>query len=234
MNLFSSSSISYFLPPRFANAVLHFSDYNYERKPGGSCEKVPGLPEPDTMQVCRDDPDAIEYYDPTGYRRIPLTTCSDGLQLDRFTAHPCPNKEEEFAKKHPGLSGVAVFFIVILSLGLAGTAGWWVFTRWDGKFGRIRLGDASSESLFARDSPLISIPVTIVAGTVAVLSALPLLATSLWRSARGYVRIPGRGGQRPYASRASFAARRGDYAGVVADEDELLGVDEFEDESDDV
>jgi hypothetical protein len=181
--------------------------------------------------VCIENPNALEWYDPTGYRRIPLTTCDGGLQLDRLTAHDCPGK---VSGKHTALSGFAIFFIVLLCLGLAGTVGWYVSTRWDGKFGRIRLGEPGSDGLLSRDSPLVSIPITVVAGTVAVLSAIPLLATSLWRSARGYIRIPGRAGQRPYASRAAFAARRGDYEGVVPDEDELLGVDEFEDESDDV
>jgi hypothetical protein len=31
---------------------------------------------------------------------------------------------------------------------------------------------------------------------------------------------------RPFASRASFAARRSDYSSVVDDEDELLGVED--------
>ena len=72
-------------------------------------------------------------------------------------------------------------------------------------------------------------PIAIIAGVVAIAQALPLLATSLWRSASGHLRI-GRGGQRPYASRGSFAARRGDYAHVVDDEDELLGIDEDEED----
>jgi hypothetical protein len=41
--------------------------------------------------------------------------------------------------------------------------------------------------------------------------------------------------QRPYASRGAFAARRGDYVGVVDDEDELLGAEEIDgDEEDEV
>lgn len=78
-------------------------------------------------------------------------------------------------------------------------------------------------------------PIAVIAGVVAIAKALPLLASSLWRNASGYVRLGrGRGYQRPYASRGSFAARRGDYAHVVDDEDELLGRDEGEDEEDEV
>ncbi|KAL1960691.1 hypothetical protein VTO42DRAFT_6521 [Malbranchea cinnamomea] len=209
-------------------------DYNYERQSDGSCGLVPGYQPPDPMQICKDDADAIEYYEPTGYRRIPLTTCTGGLKLDGTKAHPCPNKEKEFEEKHPGISGVGLFFAIVVPIAIAGAVGYYVFTRWDGKFGRIRLGETSSEGWLSRDSPLVSVPVTIVAGTVAVFSALPLLASSLWRSLRGYIRIPGRGGQRPYASRRAFAARRGEYVGVVDDEDELLGADDFEDEDDEV
>lgn len=187
------------------------------------------------MTVCDDDPEAVEYYEPTGYRRIPLTTCKDGKQLDRIKAHPCPNKEKEFEEKHPGISGVGLFFAITVPIAFAAVAGYYVFTRWDGKFGRIRLGDTSSGGSYWRDSMLVSVPIAVVAGTVAVFSALPLLLTSLWRSMRGYVRIPGRSGvSRPYATRGAFAARRGEYLGVraVEDEDELLGGDEFDDEED--
>ncbi|KAI2397178.1 vacuolar protein sorting/targeting protein PEP1 [Ophidiomyces ophidiicola] len=207
-------------------------DYNYERQSDGSCALVAGLEPLDPMRICKDDPKAIEYYEPTGYRRIPLTTCEGGVKLDGSVAHPCPNKEKEFEKKHPGLGGAGLFFAILLPIAAAGAVGYYIFTRWDGKFGRIRLGDSrASGDWLSRDSPLISIPVAIIAATVAVVSALPLLATSLWRSMRGWIPI-GRGASRPYASRSAFAARRGDYVGVVEDEDELLGGDDFDGDED--
>ena len=105
-----------------------------------------------------------------------------------------------------------------------------MYTRWDGKFGQIRLGEnlpsSSSGSLLSKDSPLITFPIAVIAGFVAVARALPLLGMSLWRSASGYMRVGRRGYSRPYASRGSFAARRGDYTSVVDDEDELLGVED--------
>lgn len=219
-----------------------YSDYNYEPDNSGSCRLVPGLQPEDPKKVCTDDTNAVEYYEPTGYRRIPITTCTGGLQLNHIVAHPCPNKEEEFEKKHPGLTGAGLFFAIVIPVSLAGFVGYYAFTRWDGKFGRIRLGDVGSSSisgsnggLFDRDSPLVSIPVTIVAGTVAVITAIPLLMSSLWRSAKGYIPILGGGGgsgtPRPYSSRGAFAARRGDFAGVVDDEDELLGSDDGEDDA---
>ncbi|THC88250.1 hypothetical protein EYZ11_012305 [Aspergillus tanneri] len=50
-------------------------DYNYEPQADGSCALVPGLPKPDAMAICKAEPARIEYWEPTGYRRIPQTTC---------------------------------------------------------------------------------------------------------------------------------------------------------------
>ena len=189
------------------------------------------------MAVCRANPDEIEYWEPTGYRRIPLTTCQGGLNLDHHVSKPCPSKEKEYEELH-GMSGMALFFAIVIPLGLAAGAGYFIYTRWDGKFGQIRLGEGvgGSEGFISRSSPLITVPIAVIAGIVAVAKALPLLATSLWRTVSGYVPL-GRGGgggaSRPYASRGSFAARRGDYAHVVDDEDELLGVDEGEADDED-
>ncbi|KAF7592380.1 vacuolar protein sorting/targeting protein PEP1 [Aspergillus hancockii] len=210
-------------------------DYNYEPQSDGSCALVPGLPKPDAMAVCKKDHDTIEYWEPTGYRRIPQTTCQGGLNLDHFVSKPCPDKEEEYKQKH-GISGVGLFFAIVTPLAVAGVAGYYVYSRWDGKFGQIRLGEdgATSRNFLSRDSLLVAVPIAIIAGVVAVASALPLLATSLWRSASGYVRLGrSRGYSRPYASRGSFAARRGDYSSIVDDEDELLGVEDAEADEDD-
>lgn len=192
---------------------------------------MPGLPKPDHSQQCKENPDQIEYYEPTGYRRIPLTTCQGGKLLDQGVSHPCPNKEEEYERQY-SISGVGLFLAVVIPIAGAATVGYYLYTRWDGKFGQIRLGDSTTQAqgVFSRDSVLVKIPVAIIAGAVAVVQALPLLGMSLWRSVSGYLGTRNRGYQRPYATRGSFAARRGDYTQVVTDEDELLGDDLDEDE----
>ena len=223
--------------------IFDSSDYNYEPASDGSCQLVPGLKPADHSAICRTNPDAIEYYEPTGYRRIPLTTCQGGRELEySSTPHPCPGKSPEYDRKHRGLSGIGVFFAVVIPLAAATGVGYWVWTHWDGKFGRIRLGEGGTGGLGGvdRESPVIAWPIAILSGVVAVAKATPLLIMSLWRSARGYLPISGNGGgssgggwagrmngdgARRYDSRGAFARGRGDYAGVgaVEDEDELLG-----------
>jgi hypothetical protein len=80
---------------------------------------------------------------------------------------------------------------------------------------------------FDGEAPYIKYPVLVIAGLVAVAQALPLLATSLWRSASNAF---GRGANRRFTTRDSFARGRGDYAVVDEDEGELLG-DESDEEA---
>ncbi|KAF2404004.1 vacuolar protein sorting protein [Trichodelitschia bisporula] len=113
-------------------------DYNFERQPDGTCRLVPGLQPADPMQVCRDDPSAFEYHDVTPYRRIPISTCTGGREMDFASqTHPCPGKEDEYVRKR-GPSGFALFFAIVLPIAAASGVGYWVWRNWDGKFGRIR------------------------------------------------------------------------------------------------
>ncbi|KAI9701901.1 MAG: vacuolar protein sorting/targeting protein PEP1 [Candelina mexicana] len=196
-------------------------DYNYERQNDGSCKLVPGLKPSDHSQICHDDPEVVEYYEPTGYRRIPITTCQGGKELEYTSAvHPCPGREEQFAEKH-AIGGMALFFAIITPFTFAGAIGYWVWRNWDGKFGRIKLGESSS------GNPWIDYSIAAISVLVAVVGAIPLLVASLWRSAKGMFGGSG-GGVGRYTTRSSFARGRGDYAVVDNDEGELLGEDSDE------
>lgn len=212
-------------------------DYNFERQSDGSCKLAQGLEAPDPQAVCYKDSSADEYYDITGYRRIPLSTCEGGRELEHTSrVMPCPGHEGNFNKKH-GISGVGLFFAIVLPILAATGVGYWVWKNWDGKFGRIRLGGgdpalggAEGYGAFDRDAPWIKYPVMALSGLVAVLAALPMLVGSLWRSASTRL---GRGGSRgaytrPFTSRSSFQRGRGDYAVVDPDDGELLGEDSDE------
>ena len=136
--------------------------------------------------------------------------------------HPCPGFEEEFQKKH-GISGFGLFMAIVLPFAAAGGIGYYVWRNWDGKFGRIRLGE--SGGAFDSESPWVKWPVAAISGLVAVVAAVPMLLASLYGLIAGRMG-GGYSGQR-YTSRSSFARGRGDYAAV--DEGELLGEDSDED-----
>ena len=172
-----------------------------------------------------------EYYTDVRFRKIPLSTCEGGRELDKTgDVQPCPGFEEDFQKKH-GIGGFSLFLAIILPFAAAGGIGYYVWKHWDGKFGRIRLGDGNGGGAFDSDQPWVKYPIVAVSGLVAVVSALPLLVGSVWRWAAG--RMGGVGGYggygRTYTSRSSFARGRGDYAVVDPDEGELLG-DESDEE----
>jgi Sortilin, neurotensin receptor 3, C-terminal len=116
------------------------SDWNYERQKDGHCDLVPGYSPPDHSLFCLEDASRIEYFKPTGYRRIEGTTCEGGDEFDKSIAQPCPGKGDEFNKKH-GTSGWVIFFAVIISLLVASGVGYWVWKNWASNFGQIRLGE---------------------------------------------------------------------------------------------
>ena len=116
------------------------SDFNFERQIDGSCALVAGYTPADHKDECKTNPDMVEYYDPTGYRRIPLTTCVGGKEMDVSVAHPCPGKEDEFQKRR-GISAAGVFFAITIPIAAATGAGYWVWRNWASKFGQIRLGE---------------------------------------------------------------------------------------------
>ena len=204
-------------------AFLFRSDYNFEIQNDKSCLLVPGLQPFDHAQFCTEDANRISYYEPTGYRRIPISTCQGGNEYDVSVEHPCPGHEEDYEKEHKGLSGLGLFIVAVLLPALAASGiGYWVWRNWDGKFGRIRLGDTGSA--FDANQPWIQYPVAAISALVAVVAAIPLVFASAWRGISSMF-----GGGRRYTTRQSFARGRQDYAVVDPDEDELLGDDDEED-----
>ncbi|KAK0733858.1 hypothetical protein B0T26DRAFT_686072 [Lasiosphaeria miniovina] len=217
-------------------------DYNYELHPSGQCKLVDGLTPQDPQIWCSEHPDEIEYHEPTGFRRIPLTTCTAGDKaLDTWSpSHACKNHEDEFERKH-ATSGLVIFLAVIIPVGIAAAAGWYVWRNWSGNFGQIRLGEHGAAA-FDSDKPWVRYPVIAISAVVAVIAALPIVAASVWRAlhagaekaglakpGRGtWSRLGGGGGTRTFTTRDSFARGQGDYDIVDEDEGELLGEDSDE------
>lgn len=193
-------------------------DFNFARASDGTCKLVAGLSPPDHAAVCANK-DVVEYFKPTGYRRLPASTCEGGKELDKVESVPCPGKEEQWKKKHSGIGGFGIFMIAVLSLAAAGAAGWYVWTRViGGRFGAIRLGEDAQDNLA-------QYPIIAISAVVAVTMAIPgiLAAIGRWVGAR-FTR------PRRYTTRSSFARGRGDYSVVNNDDEgELLGSDDEDD-----
>lgn len=188
------------------------------------------------QQWCEKHPNATSYFEPTGYRKVPLSTCKGGNELDKTSKeHPCAGYEEEFQRRR-GTPGVLIFFAVLIPFSLAGFIGWYVWRNWSGKIGQIRLGDTASS--FEGGQPWIRYPVMALSFLAATAAAIPLAVTSIWRRVTaGYASVSGgrRGrswfsrGPRRFTTRDSFARGRADYSMVDEDEGELLG-EESDDE----
>lgn len=166
----------------------------------------------------------MEYFEPSGYRRIPLTTCQGGRELEYIgQPKPCPGKEDEYHKKH-GIGAIGLFFAIFIPIAAAAGVGYWVWRNWTyAGFGQIRLGE---QSTFDDQAPYIKYPVMAVSAVVAVLITLPSLVGAGWKEVSKLWK--GRGGMNRYTTRRSFG-RESDYAVVDEDEGELLG-DESDEE----
>jgi len=212
------------LPPRkeFDNCACtktdYECDYNYERQTDGTCRLVLGLEAPDHETIQCANPDTIEWFEPTGYRRLPKTTCEGGEELDKTSPpKPCPGKGDQFKKKHKGIGGFGLFLAIVLPIGAAAGVGWYVWTHWvsGSGFGAIRLGDDYG------GNDLMQYPIMALSAIVAVVAAIPTILSVVggWLSSKF---TSGRTGR--YTTRSSFA--RGNYSIVNNDEGELLGSDD--------
>lgn len=193
-------------------------DYNYEKNKAGECVLIEGLPKPDHSDKCAKDKTLVEYFEPTGYRRLPLTTCVGGKEWDKGKAHPCKGHEGEWKEKRKGLHGFGLFLVIVLPFAAAAGLGYYAWTRLlDGRFGSIRLGED-------HDNPVVKYGVIAISAVVAVILALPSILGGIgrWASTK-FTR------NRRYTTRDSFA-RGGGYSVVNTDEGELLGASDDEDD----
>lgn len=122
-------------------------DYNFQKANDGTCKLVEGLSPAPASDICRKNPELIEFSEQTGYRKIPLSTCKGGLKLDTSSDfYPCPGKEVEFNEKHgiKGRSFLLIFFVPFIAFSVCL---WFVYDRGIrrnggfARFGEIRLGE---------------------------------------------------------------------------------------------
>ncbi|BFZ62307.1 vacuolar protein sorting/targeting protein PEP1 [Saitoella coloradoensis] len=191
-------------------------DFNYQRASDGSCVLVDGATPPDHSLVCA-QAGVVEWFEPTGYRRIPMTTCQGGKELDKFIAHACPGKEREFERERgkKGLHGFGLFVLILMPFLAAGGVAWYVYARWQARYGQIRLGD---EGVRVGDSPAVRYPIIAVSALAAVVMTVPALLKALGGAVAGMISRNKR-----FTTRDSFA--RGGYStlGRASLDDDILG-----------
>lgn len=159
-------------------------DYNYQRANDGTCQLIPGLDPPDHSAVCASS-DVVSWTEPTGYRKIPLTTCEGGKAFDQGIEHACKGHEREYKKSRKGLHGFWLFVVVCIPFALAGAVGNYVWNMNGGRtLGQIRLGDDSfDQNISSGRDKLQEYAVLALSGLVTVVVAVPTIARFLWKAA---------------------------------------------------
>ncbi|CEP23216.1 hypothetical protein BN1211_3749 [Cyberlindnera jadinii] len=115
-------------------------DFNYFRDRNGECRLVPGYTPPDHSTVCQ-ELGVDEYWLPTGYRRIPLTKCKGGHEFDKIEPVACPGKEEEFKRKHKGLTGLSLALVIVIPIIGVAVVLYVIYHHYVGRYGQIKLGE---------------------------------------------------------------------------------------------
>jgi len=109
-------------------------EFNHERDASGECLLVSGLQPLANDDSCKGDDDY--WYDRTGYRKIPHSSCEGGIRLDRGSSHVCPG-----FRAHGAFFWIMIF---LLPFGFTSLIGYWYYRRSGMARGTIRLpGDNS-------------------------------------------------------------------------------------------
>lgn len=159
-------------------------DYNYQRASDGTCQLIAGLSPPDHSAICAQS-DVISWTEPTGYRKIPLTTCEGGKTFDTGIVHPCPGHEKEYRESRKGLHGFWLFIVVCIPFALASAIGYYVWNMNGGRtLGQIRLGDDSlDQNLNSGKDKIQEYAVLLLSGILTVVVAIPTVVRFLWKAA---------------------------------------------------
>lgn len=210
-------------------------DYNYYRDSDGTCKLVDGLSPADRMKEMCEAEGGFQYFEPTGYRKLPLSQCYGGKGFDSLDTRPCPGKEGEYNEFYGiGLGGGRIFGVifapVFIFLAAFLFASWFVYARGIrrnggfGRLGQIRLDDDDSfqpiedNAVDVVVNRIVKGGIVVVAGTVATLKTIRKVDKAMFER----------------LSLALFGRRPGrrNYVRVPDDEDELFGnfEDNYEDE----
>lgn len=196
-------------------SFLHaLSEFNHRRNSRGECVLVDGAQPLASDMTCSAGQEF--WFERTNMRKIPYSTCSGGLQLDKGQRHVCPG-----SAKHSWFFWASVIVSPFLFSGLA--AFWWKRRRsssrtgWGGggySTGRIRLGGGGGGGGGAGGA---------VNGALETLASVPWFIVGIggvvWEWASN-LRIP-------FVSER--LARRSGYRALALDDDAAL-LNDYEDE----
>ncbi|CCE87193.1 Piso0_005736 [Millerozyma farinosa CBS 7064] len=154
-------------------------DYNYFRDKDGTCKLIRGLTPIDYKEATCKKKNEIEYFEPSGYRKIPLSTCHAGLELDSWDPKPCPGKLKQFKKKHSiKMSTFTKISLIYLPILVFVLVIWFVYDRGirrNGgfkRFGQIRLDVDEDDFHPIEDNNLDKVVNKIVKGGVIVAASV--------------------------------------------------------------
>ncbi|KAG7802520.1 hypothetical protein KL944_002167 [Ogataea haglerorum] len=198
-------------------------DYNFVLAADGTCQLIKGLKPEDPIEYCQLNQDQVEYWEPTGYRKIPMSTCEQGLELDKWISHPCPGKKEQYRDKYgSGLHGAGLFWVIFAPIAAFVGAATFVYDRGIrrnggfARFGEIRL-DEDEELHLIEETPVDRAVNKVVRGGLVFVSAVVALQHRLSSFLKnGLFSRFRRGGLDNYERFASFSDR------IIDDEDESL------------
>lgn len=181
-------------------------DYNHFRDNDNTCKLVRGYTPTSRKDEDCVKPGAFEYFEPTGYRKIPISTCEGGKEFDKWDSKPCPGKEKEYNKEHgQEVKGAKLTMLVIVPLLVFVLATWFVYDRGirrNGGFkrlGQIRLDEDDFQPIENNDvdkviNKIVKGGILAVAGTFAVFKTIKKLDRMLIERITSVIfrRAPGR------------------------------------------
>ncbi|CDR37002.1 CYFA0S01e06326g1_1 [Cyberlindnera fabianii] len=201
-------------------------DYNYAKAEDGTCKLVNGLQPEDRSEICRIDKNAVEYFEPTGYRKIPMSTCKGGQEFDKWNPVPCPGKEDEFQERHGGkLKGLGLAMVIVIPILVFIGATWFVYVkgiRRNGgfaRFGEIRLGE--EDDLIENNvtdkvvNHIVRGGITVIAAVIATYKVIRMMDSAVIERVKGIFR---RGNRYTARGDGFRAVGEADYR----DEDDIL------------
>lgn len=205
-------------------------DYNYYADNDGTCKLVPGLSPQDRLtQMCAKN-GTFQYFEPTGYRKIPLSSCVGGKSYDSWNARPCPGHEKEFDDYHGTTMGWGTWLaLVFIPLAVFAAALWFVYEkgiRRNGGFERLGLIRLDDDDFSPIEENSVDVVVNrIVRGGIVVAAGVIAVFKTVLRIDRRFAdeikrMLFGRPGRRSYVR-------------IPDDEDTLFGNFEDFDEADD-